>query len=161
MEESMLEKLFLWSATAATIVLSAMGAAAQDSCIGIEGDTPEIAALYVDNFAGWHSVGGEAWLDFANGDQLIFHVCSIDNNKNFLVAQNDPGNDYNPLKFSRFEWYGSNGTLYYCQQVFDAASAVDAADLNKTPPADTTDANDKGCGAGGKSPWSQLILIRR
>jgi len=142
-------------------VLSPVSAWAQAACNGLEGNDPEIAALYVDNFAGWHSVGGEAWLDFGLGDQLIFHVCSVDNTKDFLIAQNDGGNDFNPLKFSRFEWYGDRGQLFYCQQVFDAATAADAADFAKTPAADSSDANDKGCGVGGQFPWSQLALIRR
>ena len=138
-----------------------VGASAQSVCSGVEGNDPEIAAAYVDNFAGFHSVGGEAWLSFGSGHQLIFHICSVDNVNDFLIAQNSAGNDFNPQKYSRFEWFGKDGQLFYCQQVFDAATPADAADFNLTPAADSSDANDKGCGQNGQSPWSQLVLIRR
>lgn len=131
------------------------------TCEGVEGNDPEISAIYVDNFAGWHSVGGEAWLSFGSGDQLVFSVCSVDNDNNFLIAQNASGNDFNPGKFSRFEWFGESGQLFYCQQVFDAATAAEAADFTANPAANPSNANDEGCGANGQFPWSQLTLIRR
>ena len=136
-------------------------AQAAEVCEGVEGNDPEISAIYVDNFAGWHSVGGEAWLSFGSVDQLIFSVCNVENDNKFLIAQNAAGNDFNPGRFSRFEWFGENGQLYYCQQVFDAASAAEAADFNTNPAADPSNANDEGCGADGQFPWSQLTLIRR
>lgn len=137
------------------------GASAQQACFGIEDVELEISGTYTDNFAGFQSVGNEAWVGFGSGDQLIFHVCSVDNEQNYLIAQNSAGNDYNPNMFSRFEWFGMNGQLYYCQQVYDAASASEAADFNAHPAADTSNVNDEGCGELGQHPWSQLILIRR
>lgn len=130
-------------------------------CEGVEGDDPEIAAIYVDNFAGWHSVGGEAWLSFGSGDQLIFSVCSVNNDDDYLIAMNAAGNDFNPGKFSRFEWFAENGQVFYCQQVFDAASAAEAEDFTANPAADPANANDEGCGVDGQFPWSQITLIRR
>jgi hypothetical protein len=70
-------------------------------------------------------------------------------------------NDVNANKFSRFEWYEAKGQLFYCQQVFDAASAADAADFTKVPAADSSDANDRGCGAKGQFAWSELILLKK
>lgn len=149
-------------AIAGWIVAGGMAAAqAAETCNGVEGNDPEIAAIYVDNFGGWHSVGGEAWLSFGSGDQLVFTVCNIDNQNDFIIAQNAAANDFNPGLFSRFEWHGENGQLFYCQQVFDAASANDAADFSMYPAADASNANDEGCGADGQFGWSQLSLIRR
>jgi hypothetical protein len=130
------------------------------NCLGSPAD-PRIAATYLDNFAGWHSVGKKAWLQATGGSQLIFHLCSVNDGRRYLIAKNDDGNDFNPGKYSRFEWYGKGGLLFYCQQVFDAASAAEAEDFARTPVADPSDANDKGCGASGQFPWSELILLRR
>jgi hypothetical protein len=130
------------------------------ACLGAAADPP-IAATYLDNYAGWHSVGKKAWLQAAGGSQLIFHVCSVNDGRRYLIARNDEGNEFNPGKFSRFEWYGKGGLLFYCQQVFDAASASEAEDFARTPAADSSDANDKGCGATGQFPWSELMLLRR
>jgi hypothetical protein len=135
--------------------------AAAQTCLGNPQDRPEISAFYIDNFNGWHSVGGGAWLSFAGPSQLIFNVCSVDNNRNFLIAENNAGNDSNPSKFSRFEWHGVGRQLFYCQQVFDANTAAEAADFTRTPMADTSDPNDRGCGVNGRFPWSQLSLIAR
>ncbi len=94
-------------------------------------------------------------------NQSSFHVCSIDNAKKFLIAQNNPANNFNPSKYSRFEWFSKNSQLYFCQQVFDASTAADAANLAKYPLADPSDANDSGCGKSGQFAWSQLSLVRR
>lgn len=136
-------------------------AAAQQTCLGTQNSDPEISALYIDNFAGWHSIGAEAWLSFSSGPQLIFSLCNVDNDKNFLIAENNAGNQFNPSKFSRFEWFGNNGQLFYCQQVYDANTAGDAADFSKFPAANTSNPNDQGCGANGQFAWSQLSLITR
>ena len=156
---------FAISANVVAITLLGLSttASTQESiaCTGIEGNDPEISAIYVDNFSGWHSVGGEAWLSFGSGNQLVFHVCGVDNDSDFLIAENATGNDFNPGKFSRFEWFSENGQLFYCQQVFDAASAAEAADFSEHPAADSSNANDEGCGANGQFPWSQLSLVRR
>jgi len=130
------------------------------SCLG-SASGPAISATYLDNYAGLHSIGKKAWLQAVGDSQLVFHVCSVDDSKHYLIARNDDANDSNPGKFSRFEWYGRGGLLFYCQQVFDAMSAAEAEDFTKTPAADSSDANDQGCGSGGQFPWSELILIRR
>lgn len=130
------------------------------SCLG-SNDEPNIEGLYFDNFSGVQIVSKHNWISGAVNDQLVFHVCSIHNIEKYIIAQNDPGNAFNPLKYSRFEWVLNGAHLYYCQQVFDAVSAPDAANFTKTPAADGSDANDKGCGAGGKFPWTELILVRK
>jgi hypothetical protein len=156
-----MRKSIVWAGLVSSFVAFATPARAELQCIGLAADAPAIAGLYVDNFGGWQSVGKEARIMPDGSSQLIFHICTVDNAKHFLIAQNSPGNDFNPLKFSRFEWTEQNGQLFFCQQVFDAASSADAADLAKTPAADPSDANDKGCGMDGKFPWSQLTLIKK
>ena len=150
-----------WAILCIVAAFDPLSAAAQTSCDGSDNNPPEISAIYLDNFSGWHAVGKEAWVSVLADGQLIFSLCSVDNNKKYLIARNSDSNDFNPGKFSRFEWFGSNGQLFYCQQVFDAASAADAANFTATPAADTSDPNDKGCGAGGQFAWSQLALLRR
>ncbi|MEO1200059.1 MAG: hypothetical protein AAFX39_12635 [Pseudomonadota bacterium] len=144
-------------------IMSFSKASAQETlaCQGLDGESVDIAALYVDNFAGWHSVGEEAWLSFTSGSQLIFHLCSVDNNNSYLIAQNSLGNNFNPGLFSRFEWSESNGQLFYCQQVYNSGSASEAEDFSVHPAADSSDPNDSGCGANGQFPWSQLVTIQR
>lgn len=154
--------LFAIASIAVSIVGFDFAAQAQGtgSCLGST-SKPAISAIYLDNYAGLHSIGKKVWLQSVGDLQLVFHLCSVDDTKHYLIVRNDDANDFNPGKFSRFEWYGQDGLLFYCQQVFDAASAAEAEDFTKTPAADTSDANDKGCGSKGRFPWSELILIRR
>ncbi|MER8671091.1 hypothetical protein [Mesorhizobium sp. M0678] len=146
---------------ACAAILHPVASFAEEVCTGSVAAPPKISGMYIDNFDGWQAVGKQAWVSYAAGDEMIFDICSVDNTKNFLIARNSADNQYNPGKYSRFEWFGSNGQLFYCQQVFDAASAADAADFTKTKAADSSDANDKGCGQAGQFPWSQLILVAR
>jgi hypothetical protein len=107
---------------------------------------PAIKGTYVDNFgvtaAYWESIGS------------VFEICSVDNARRRIIAQNDGRNQYNPSKFSRFEWTNFGNRLWYCQSVYDAptAAAADAA-----PPADASNPVAGGC--GGQFPWSTLIKI--
>ena len=135
-------------------------AQAQLQCSGVT-ELPKIAGLYLDNFSGWHSIGKTAWLDFSDDRQFIFEVCSIDNAKHFLIAQNTASAPENIRKFSRFEWTEKDGQLAYCQQVFDAASAAEAADFSKYPAANSANFNDEGCGQNGKFAWTILGSVRR
>jgi hypothetical protein len=146
--------LFAIASIAVSIVGFDFAAQAQGtgSCLGST-SKPAISAIYLDNYAGLHSIGKKVWLQSVGDSQLVFHLCSVDDTKHYLIVRNDDANDFNPGKFSRFEWYGQDGLLFYCQQVFDAASAAEAEDFTKTPAADTSDAS--------RFPWSELILIRR
>jgi hypothetical protein len=130
------------------------------SCIGVEGDIPEISGIFIDNFAGWHSVGPKAWLSFGGDGQAIFAVCRVDNDDDFIIAQNSASDSYNPLKYSRIEWHESNGQLFYCHQVFDATTEAEAADVTARPLADRTDLNDSGCGNNGQFAWSSLARVQ-
>jgi hypothetical protein len=110
---------------------------------------PPIAGSYLDNFGGLQSVSASFW--FSAGS--AFEVCSVDNARKRIIAQNDSRNTFNPGKYSRFEWTTFGNRLWFCQSVFDApdAGAADAA-----PPADASNPVDKGC---GQFAWSTLIRI--
>ena len=67
----------------------------------------------------------------------------------YLIAENDAGNSYNPGLFSKFEWTMDNGDLYYCQSAYNAATAADAMNA-------AADATDIAAGCGGFG-WTGLI----
>jgi hypothetical protein len=105
----------------------------------------EIIGSYVDDFGGSHVITAETWTAVT----LIFHVDSYDNASDFLIAQNDAENEFNPDLYSRFDWHDEAGQLHYCQSVFDAASAEAAAMA-------MSDRTDLATGCGG-FPWSKLM----
>lgn len=111
---------------------------------------PAIKGTYVDNFGGLQSVTATYWESLGS----VFEICSVDNARKRIIAQNDSRNQYNPGRFSRFEWTNFGNRLWYCQSVYDAPSAA-AADA--APPADASNPVDGGC--GGKFAWSTLIKI--
>ena len=111
-----------------------------------ESDPLEIIGSYSDNWGGAHTINEATWSDGYGG---IYHISQFDNDVDWLVAQNDVGNAYNPELWSKFEWTTDNdGGLFYCQSAYDAASEEDAM-------AATADANDLAAGCGGFG-WSEL-----
>jgi hypothetical protein len=111
---------------------------------------PSIRGVYVDNFGGLQAVSAPFWVS----GNFVFGVCSVDNTQRFLIARNSLRNGP-PFagKYSRFEWTTSGNRLWYCQSVFDAASASDAA---SAPRADPSDPANKGCGTFA---WSTIIRL--
>jgi hypothetical protein len=111
---------------------------------------PAIKGTYIDNFGGVQSISESYW----TSSSLVFEICSVDNARKRIIAQNDSRNQFNPGKFSRFEWTNFGNRLWYCQSVYDAptATAADAA-----APADPSNPVDGGC--GGQFAWSTLIRI--
>ena len=85
----------------------------------------------------------------------------INDTKHYLIVRNDDANDFNPGKFSE----NSNGTgRMVCSFIVSRCSMgirCGSGKFTKIPAADTSDANDKGCGSKGQFPWSELILIWR
>jgi hypothetical protein len=114
-------------------------------------DGLEIAGTYVDQFAYPHVISDTTWDSSTPGFPLLFHIVAYDNDANVLVAENDAGNGFAAGMFSRFTWTTYGGSLYFCQDPYDALSLDDAR--NAAPP-DGTDPSAGGC-AG--FPWSQLI----
>lgn len=120
-------------------------------CLPAENDgdfvaVPEIYGTYVDQFDGTHVIGKDTWDD----GFFLFHYVRVRNGLDYLIAQNDAGNSFNPNLFSRFDWTTDSGEqLYYCQAEFDAATA-DEAEANTT-----ADRTNLSTGCGGFA-WSEL-----
>ena len=70
------------------------------SCLGST-SKPAISAIYLDNYAGLHSLGKKVSLPAVGDSQLVFHLCSINDTKHYLIVRNDDANDFNPGKFSK------------------------------------------------------------
>ena len=112
-------------------------------------EAPEIAGSYVDDFGSAHIITDTTWTMY---DTTLFHFVEVDNEGDWLVAHNDPTNDYNPDQYSRMDWMDDGTTLWFCQTVYDAPDADTAA---TTAPADASDPAAGGCGG---FPWSQLLV---
>jgi hypothetical protein len=134
----------LWSLTAVSVANAQTPADCPTNT-----SEPSIHGVYVDNFGGLQAVSAPFWIS----TNLVFGVCSVDNTQRFLIARNSLRNQFNPGKYSRFEWTTFGNRLWYCQSVFDAASASAAA---SAPRADPSDPVNKGCGTFA---WSTVIRI--
>jgi hypothetical protein len=118
----------------------------------------DIEGEWVEPFEGGgnqsHMITPETWTQDSRFGTFLFHVDGWDNALQVVVAQGDVTNDFNPELFSRFDWtHDSSSALFYCQSVYDAATAQDAWDA---PGADDSDLVT-GC-AG--FPWSPLLPLR-
>lgn len=107
----------------------------------------EIIGTYEDGFNYTHVITATTW---DQGDLGIFHITKYDNEKDFLVAQNDAVKSYNPGKWSRIDWVWHADALYICQIAYDKDSAAAAEAENG---ADPTDPAQGGC---NNYPWSEL-----
>ena len=106
----------------------------------------EIAGSYVDDWGIQHEVTDATW----TMDESVFHVSSYSNDEEFLVAQNDADNQWNPDMWSRFDWTWDGQDLYFCQIVYDAITEQEAAGNTGADRADLA----AGCSGFG---WSRLI----
>ncbi len=111
----------------------------------------EIVGSYQDPYGGTHLITDDLWDQGGMGGK--YHIADYDNQKDYLVAQNDEQNTYNPGKWSRFDWVWHNGTLYYCQTAYDKSSQEEAEAVT---PADPADPEQGGCGG---FPWTKLTKI--
>jgi hypothetical protein len=110
---------------------------------------PEIVGSYADDWGGTHTIGGQAWL-MGGSTPAEFELLDLSNSKRYLVAQNALTNQFNPGKFSRFDWASdATGALYYCQTRYDAETEVEARSATA---ADSTELT-KGCAGFA---WSKL-----
>lgn len=139
-------------AAAVAVLLGCISAAYGQDGIGCSAPAqePSIAGTYTDNFGGPHSISKNFW----TSGSLVFVTCEINETKRHVVAQNHARNQFNPGKYSRFEWVNAKNRLWYCQTVFDAPTLQDAT---SAPPADPTNPEAGGC--GGQFAWSTLIRI--
>jgi hypothetical protein len=113
-------------------------------------DPLAIAGEWADSWGSWHVISDDTWTQgYPESDPLVFHVSAYDNEERWVVAQNDAANEWNPSLYSRFDWTVADGTTYFCQTAYDAATEADA--LAATP----ADASDLMGGCGGFS-WTAL-----
>jgi hypothetical protein len=85
--------------------------------------TLDIVGLYDDEYGQVHSIGDAAWTLSATDYSSSYDYVLIDNDASFIVAQNSADNDYSAGLFSRLDWlFDAEGSLYYCQCVYDAQS---------------------------------------
>ncbi|MEZ4318961.1 MAG: hypothetical protein R3F61_15710 [Myxococcota bacterium] len=117
------------------------------ACTGGDTSDLEIVGSFSDNFGGAHTITADTWTMDGAG---VFHITTFDNDADFLIAQNDANNEYNPDLWSRMDWFDAGTTLWFCQSAFDAATEADAL---ATAAADPSDPATTGC--GGFS-WTQL-----
>ena len=110
----------------------------------------ELIGKYTDSWGGSHIISNTVWFD----GYSLYNITQFDNENDFIIAQNDKKNGYNPEKWSRFDYTEKEGKLYYCQTAFNAES--EEAALN-TPAADKTDPATTGC--GGTNPWTELVEV--
>ncbi|MBK25790.1 MAG: hypothetical protein CME70_17455 [Halobacteriovorax sp.] len=114
--------------------------------LSIEGD-------YSDPYNSNHSINSENWVVSFNGDSSTYEIIEFNNEENYLIALN--GDDsFNPGEYSRFEWTFEEGTLYYCQSVYDAETEEEAKSYLDSDP---TDPSSAGCGSYN-FPWTELSL---
>lgn len=112
------------------------------------GSTESLAIVgeWVDDFMGTHSITDVQWVQGFGTDVFTYTIDHYDNDAEFLVAQSA-----DDMTWARFDWTeADDGTLYYCQTAFAAASA-EAAEA--TPRGDDSDPMNAGCGMFG---WSAL-----
>jgi len=138
----------IWLTTLGLLALALLvGCGGDDSD---NGDTLAIIGTYNDGFSD-HAVAETTWTMSSDGmADSVFHIASYSNTEQFLVAENDAANEYNPGLWSRFDWAYVGADLYLCQPAYDAASQAAAAAASG---ADRLDITGTGCGG---FPWSKL-----
>jgi len=137
---------------AADAVAAEDGIAAEDAAApDVPVEALAIVGSYTDGFGTAHEVTAERWTQtYPGAAPMVFHVTRFDNAAGWVVAQNDPANEYSGGRWSRFDWARSGAALWYCQSAYDADSE-DAA--LAAPAADPTDPANAGCGGFG---WTNL-----
>jgi hypothetical protein len=81
----------------------------------------------------------------------LFHIAAYSNPFEYVIAQNDAANTFNPSLWSRFDWVTFSSHLYYCQTAY---AALTEADAMATPRADASNPAVTGC--GGAFAWTAL-----
>jgi hypothetical protein len=114
-------------------------------------EEPTIVGSYEDAWGTKHEVTAETWSQSMEGSTpSLFQFLELSNEEQYVLAQNDAANKYNPGEFSRFDWFeGGDGKLYFCQVTYDADSLDAAREI------DAPDHDDLEAGCGG-FPWSAL-----
>ena len=106
----------------------------------------EIVGEYEDNWGGAQVITEDTWF---SGD-MSFEISQYNNELKIVIAQNATSNQYNPDKWSKFQWsMDPHNNLFYCQVAFEEETEDAAISV---PPAI---ANDLETGCGGFS-WTMI-----
>jgi hypothetical protein len=133
-------------------IAAADGGIHADRVIAYDPGTLAIAGDYADEFGPIQITPDQWFVDYGAFGTATYAILSWDNRAGFLVAQNGP-DTFNPNLYSRFDWVLVQGTLYSCQQAYDAATAGDAEADEGADRADL----EAGCGLPAYAfPWSNL-----
>jgi hypothetical protein len=118
-------------------------------------EPPEIVGTYTDNWDFTHVIGETTWTQESADDPptvKTWEYAVVDNEADFLVAQNGPDNEMHAGLWSRFDWTVTDGDrLWFCQVAFDANTMEDALNV---PAPNREDPETHGCGDWG---WSELF----
>ena len=112
----------------------------------------EIDGTYLDEYGTNHVITDALWTSSDSFGTSRFHILSFDDGSDFLIAQDDGSNAFNPNLFSRFDWTLSNNDLFICQTVYNGAdiAAAQAGLANRTNP------SAGGCDATNNFPWTNF-----
>ncbi len=115
---------------------------------------PEIpfTGTYLDESGAEHIVGASSWtITYVGTQPSVFDYHEVSLDQQFIVAQNQAGNEYFPGLWSRFDWYfDAEEMLWFCQIAYDSASADVARAVGGA------DRNDMQMGCNGFA-WSKLV----
>ena len=112
-----------------------------------DSDLLKLGGSYTDEWESSHVIDDLTW----QHGSARYGITQFDNAAQFVIAQNGSANEFDPDKWSRFDFTYVENTLYYCQTAFNAEAEADA--LAATP-ADATDPAVAGC--GGMFAWTKL-----
>ena len=115
--------------------------------------TIDIAGDWTDAYGGAHTFTDTLWTyDDGYGSVSEYSISVYDNEENYFVAENGP--TAWSVGWSRFDWTtGADGSYYYCQATYDAATEADAI---ATTTSDDTAPGDGGC---GDFAWTGLTAV--
>jgi hypothetical protein len=113
-----------------------------------EEESLEINGSYTDAYATSHTISNDTWI---NGSSS-YTIVSYNNDINTIIAQNGTDNQFNPNKFSKFNYTdrSADGKFYHCTVAYNAASleaVISVAD------ADSSNPGTSGCGSFA---WTQM-----
>lgn len=120
-----------------------------------------ILGAYTDPYDGEHLIDGDTWtISYTWGSSASsvsrFHLADWigGETSGAVIAQNSEEDPYDPGAWSRFDYVLDEGTLYYCQTLYNAGSEAEAY---AHPGADSEAPAEGGCGeAPYDFPWSTL-----
>lgn len=114
--------------------------------------THGLIGRYADSWGGSHIISNTAWFEPSSYGDSLFHITQFDNEKGFMIAQNDKVKSWNPEKWSRFDYIKQDGKIYYCQIVYDKDTEAEALAATDADRADTA------TGCNGNS-WTELVEV--